>query len=84
MLPPPTPAKQANSSFLVDQEVGLVGADAELYFLRPLLTRVVYQHTAAFSANKLTALKSLYAAYQPKGFEMVSTSTDQTQYVPLW
>ncbi|OGX87459.1 hypothetical protein BEN47_10475 [Hymenobacter lapidarius] len=30
------------------------------------------------------ALKQLYAAYQPKGFEIVSISTDQTQYVPLW
>ncbi len=30
------------------------------------------------------ALKKLYAAYQPKGFEIVSIATDQTQYVPLW
>ncbi len=30
------------------------------------------------------ALKSLYATYQPKGFEIVSISTDLTQYVPLW
>lgn len=30
------------------------------------------------------ALKKLYAAYQPKGFEIVSIATDQTHYVPLW
>lgn len=30
------------------------------------------------------ALKKLYATYQPKGFEIVSISTDKTQEVPLW
>ncbi|MCI1189901.1 TlpA family protein disulfide reductase [Hymenobacter sp. DH14] len=30
------------------------------------------------------ALKKLYAAYQGKGFELVSISTDRTQEVPLW
>lgn len=29
-------------------------------------------------------LKKLYAAYQAKGFEIVSISTDQTKEVPLW
>ena len=30
------------------------------------------------------ALKKLYATYQPKGFEIVSVSTDRTDEVPLW
>lgn len=30
------------------------------------------------------ALKSLYATYQAKGFEIVSISTDPTQDIPLW
>ena len=30
------------------------------------------------------ALKKLYATYQPKGFEIVSITTDQTDEIPLW
>lgn len=30
------------------------------------------------------ALKELYATYQPKGFEIVSITTDKTDEIPLW
>ena len=30
------------------------------------------------------ALKKLYATYQPKGFEIVSITTDKTDEIPLW
>jgi len=32
----------------------------------------------------LPTLKKLYALYQPKGFEIVSISTDLTENVPIW